>query len=497
MPVGLTFVAAALCLLSLADATSGYGLIAGALVLLGFGMATAMAPATDAIMGSLPEAKMSVGSAINDTTRVAGGALGVAVLGSLLASGYRGDMDSAVSACRAGARGRAGLARGRAARSATTARWPRPRRTRSCPGCTRRRWSRPRSRSPARWSPPSSCPAASGVRRPGRPCPRERAIGVARTRTRPPGRPRSAEADEAILRAALELLAEDGYRALTMERVRERSGVGKATLYRRYGSKEELVRAAIVHLNSDIPMPDDTGSMVGDFAATAQTILAGAARTGALTLMPRLLSEVAGDPDMHALFSEHLVEPRRRVVRAIVERAKARGEIRADVDPELAVDLMVGPFIYRLIIAGGDPSEARQPGRAARRRARRASGLGDLDAAARADAERPAAGQQLEQLLADELAAPALQRAHLRLGLAAAGGDDDRREVRAGRDQLVGQAGLLRPRAHERLGERDRRAVDGLGRGAVALLELDRLGLAGRPRSPPSRRRRGGARRRA
>ena len=57
------------------------------------------------------------------------------------------------------------------------------------------------------------------------------------------------------MRAALELLVEDGYRALTMERVRERSGVGKATLYRRYGSKEELVRAAIVHLTSDIPMP--------------------------------------------------------------------------------------------------------------------------------------------------------------------------------------------------------------------------------------------------
>ena len=71
------------------------------------------------------------------------------------------------------------------------------------------------------------------------------------------------EADQAILQAALELLAENGYAALTMERVRERSGVGKATLYRRYGSKEELVRAAIVHLNSDIPMPDDTGSTGG------------------------------------------------------------------------------------------------------------------------------------------------------------------------------------------------------------------------------------------
>src|SRR3954468_20225368 len=115
---------------------------------------------------------------------------------------------------------------------------------------------------------------------------------------RAPGRPRSVEADEAILQAALELLAEDGYRSLTMERVRERSGVGKATIYRRYGSKEELVSGAIEHLNSDIPMPDDTGSILGDFAATAQTILARAAGTGALALMPRLISEVAGNPEM-------------------------------------------------------------------------------------------------------------------------------------------------------------------------------------------------------
>ena len=98
VPFGLTTVAAALFLLTYADATSGYGLIAAALVLLGYGIGTAMAPATDAIMGVLPEGKMSVGSAINDTTRVAGGALGVAVLGSLLASGYRGDMDSIAGA---------------------------------------------------------------------------------------------------------------------------------------------------------------------------------------------------------------------------------------------------------------------------------------------------------------------------------------------------------------------------------------------------------------
>src|SRR3954469_11787501 len=94
VPFGLLFVTAGLWLLSTADAASGYGLIAGALVLLGFGIGNTMAPATDAIMGSLPEAKMSVGSAINDTTRTTGGTLGVAVLGSLLASGYRDGMES-------------------------------------------------------------------------------------------------------------------------------------------------------------------------------------------------------------------------------------------------------------------------------------------------------------------------------------------------------------------------------------------------------------------
>ncbi len=98
VPLGLLFVAAGMYLISLADASSSYGLIAAALVLLGYGIGTALAPATDAIMGVLPEAKMSVGSAINDTTRIAGGSLGVAVLGSLLASGYRGDMDAIAGA---------------------------------------------------------------------------------------------------------------------------------------------------------------------------------------------------------------------------------------------------------------------------------------------------------------------------------------------------------------------------------------------------------------
>jgi EmrB/QacA subfamily drug resistance transporter len=94
---GLTIVAAGLLVLTQAEAGSGYGIVAAAEVLLGFGMGTAMAPATEAIMGSLPIAKASVGAAVNDATRTTGGALGVAVLGSLLSSGYRGGMDHAVT----------------------------------------------------------------------------------------------------------------------------------------------------------------------------------------------------------------------------------------------------------------------------------------------------------------------------------------------------------------------------------------------------------------
>lgn len=94
---GLALVGGGLALLSLAEADSGYGLIAAALTALGFGMGMAMTPATESLMSALPKEHASVGSAMNDAVRMVGGALGVAVLGSLLSTGYRGDMETAVS----------------------------------------------------------------------------------------------------------------------------------------------------------------------------------------------------------------------------------------------------------------------------------------------------------------------------------------------------------------------------------------------------------------
>ncbi len=171
---------------------------------------------------------------------------------------------------------------------------------------------------------------------------------------RAPGRPRSAEADLAIVRAALDVLVTEGYRGLTMEKVRERSGVGKATLYRRHGSKEELVRAVVEHLHQDLPVPDDTGSLAGDVAAVARTALTSAESTRFATLMPRLLAEVAHIPELQEIFYAALVKPRRDTLEAILRRAIERGEIRPDTDVELAIDVLAGPMIYKLIITGGD-----------------------------------------------------------------------------------------------------------------------------------------------
>ncbi len=95
---GLTLVSAGLATMTQFEVDSGYALVAAALLLLGFGIGNTMAPATHAVMGSLPLAKASIGSAVNDSTRTTGGALGVAILGSLLASRYRGDMADAVAA---------------------------------------------------------------------------------------------------------------------------------------------------------------------------------------------------------------------------------------------------------------------------------------------------------------------------------------------------------------------------------------------------------------
>jgi EmrB/QacA subfamily drug resistance transporter len=94
---GLAVVSVGLAILSTAQVDSGYGVVLATILVLGVGMGLAMAPATDSIMGSLPRAQAGVGSAVNDTTRMVGGSLGVAILGSLLSAGYHATIDGSAA----------------------------------------------------------------------------------------------------------------------------------------------------------------------------------------------------------------------------------------------------------------------------------------------------------------------------------------------------------------------------------------------------------------
>ena len=170
---------------------------------------------------------------------------------------------------------------------------------------------------------------------------------------RAPGRPRSAQADAAIARATLEALREEGFRGLSVESVRQRSGVGKATIYRRYPDKESLVRAAIASLNPTIGELPDTGSVRGDMLHVFRLIYQGSVDRQTATFAPRLLAESADDPEFHRLFREALIEPRRTGMRKILRRGVERAELPPDTDLELVIDMLAGPVIYRVLVDGG------------------------------------------------------------------------------------------------------------------------------------------------
>jgi AcrR family transcriptional regulator len=175
--------------------------------------------------------------------------------------------------------------------------------------------------------------------------------------TRAPGRPRSAEADDAILEAAIELFAETGFDGLTVEAVAARAGVGKATVYRRYSCKVELVAAACrasADLGSESP---DTGSLRTDLRALLDTLVRVLTSSPVGRVMPMLLADKARIPEL-AAEQRTLVHEKRRRHRAVIERAVARGELRTDVDPELVIDALVGPVFYRFLVSGAPLDEA-------------------------------------------------------------------------------------------------------------------------------------------
>lgn len=167
------------------------------------------------------------------------------------------------------------------------------------------------------------------------------------------GRPRSPQADAAIFRATLELLPEQGFRAFSMEAVAARARVSKATLYRRFPSKRELIAAALRAIRSTRPAPD-TGSFRGDLRELVRREVARAKRVPHIgRLAARLLGDMADEPDMLALVQETVMAIDCAMLSEIVLRGIARGELRPNLDVSLASEILHASLVFRFLTSGG------------------------------------------------------------------------------------------------------------------------------------------------
>jgi AcrR family transcriptional regulator len=164
------------------------------------------------------------------------------------------------------------------------------------------------------------------------------------------GRPRDPRADRAILAATLELIAAVGVSDFRVEDVAARAGVGKAAIYRRYASKDDLVVAAVAALVSEIEVPD-TGSTRGDLVALMRDAVAVYRDPLHAGVMPAVVGAMR--PELARTVRERFLAGRRDALRAVLERGVERGDLRADLDHELALDVLGGPLFYRLLITGG------------------------------------------------------------------------------------------------------------------------------------------------
>jgi AcrR family transcriptional regulator len=165
--------------------------------------------------------------------------------------------------------------------------------------------------------------------------------GPGRETSRRPGRPRSEQAEQAIIEATLDLFAEQGFEGVCVELVAARAGVGKATIYRRWPNKEELLLAALGSLKS--PMPEPKGACVrDDLIAMVEVMCADKADPRKARRYALLLGEGEKYPRLMARYKETVVEPRRDVMRTVIRRGIETGELRPDTDVEVAVLALTG-----------------------------------------------------------------------------------------------------------------------------------------------------------
>ena len=166
------------------------------------------------------------------------------------------------------------------------------------------------------------------------------------------GRPRSADIDASIQGAALELLVERGYAGLSIERVAQRAGVTRATVYRRHRSPAALIIAAVegvfAEANPDTP---DTGDAREDVRILLRNTIRMLRETPVGAVIRALVPELSRDAELRAL-AERLERSRRTILRSALSRGIDRGELCGELDVDLTIDGLLGAIYLRLLITG-------------------------------------------------------------------------------------------------------------------------------------------------
>lgn len=168
---------------------------------------------------------------------------------------------------------------------------------------------------------------------------------------RPAGRPRSLEADRAILDAIVELLLEGGYQEVTIEGVAARAGVAKTTIYRRWTTKATMVVEAIQEAGKDCPV-EQARSGAETLAGSLERMIRALSDSRAAKIISGLAAEMPHNEELAEAVREGLMRPNRAALTGLLAQGVASGELRPDVDIEVAADLLVGPLFFRLLFSG-------------------------------------------------------------------------------------------------------------------------------------------------
>ncbi|MFI1501703.1 TetR/AcrR family transcriptional regulator [Streptomyces platensis] len=169
------------------------------------------------------------------------------------------------------------------------------------------------------------------------------------------GRPRDSRVDDAIASAVRELLSEVGYTRLTMAEVAARAGVGKAAIYRRHATKQEMIFDVLLP-DRFLAVPPDRGSLRADLAAVLAEIADSLALPPQGTV-PGLLADIHADPALRERFDEKYLGVQHHTLTEILDRAAARGELTTRPDPATLNALLVGPVFAWLFLLSESPAQ--------------------------------------------------------------------------------------------------------------------------------------------